>query len=97
MQKVANEKRKVTEDGKTRRRTTVETVLLVLQRKALAGDLSATRHLNDLRDTFSPTEANNKGHGSLLLPELHTGTLEEQMRNLGIPILEVEEDFAVTD
>lgn len=91
VQKVANEKRKVTESGKRRRRTTAELVLLVLQRKALGGDLAATRYLNDLRDMFSPTEANSKGHGCLLLPELHEGTLEEQMALLGMPI--IEEDF----
>ncbi len=92
VQKVANEKHKVTEDGKKRRRTTVELVFLILQRKAVGGDLSATCYLNGLRDKFSPTEANNKGHGCLLLPELHKGTLEEQMASLGIEIVDVEED-----
>ncbi len=95
VQKVANEKRKITEDGKTSRRTTVDLVLLVLQKKALEGDLAATRYLNDLRDKFSPTEANNKGYGCLLLPELPKGTLEEQLAFLGFTIERVEEDQTV--
>ncbi len=64
VQKVANEKHKVTEDGKKARRTTVELVFLVLQRKALAGDLPATHLLSDLRDKCSPIGANSKGHPS---------------------------------
>ena len=92
VQRVAKEKRHVTEDGKKRRRTHVKLILLVLQRMALGGDLAATRYLNDLRDKFSPTEANNKGYGCLVVPELPKGTFEEQMASLGIEIVAVEED-----
>lgn len=92
VQKIANERRKVTENGNTRWRTTIELILLVLQRKALSGDLAATRLLNDLRDKFSPTEANNKGHGCLVLPEEPKGTFEEKMALLGIPIEDIDED-----
>ena len=76
--------------GKRQNRSTVELILQVLQRKAPGGDLAAKRLLDDLRDQFSPTEANSKGHGCLVVPEPMGETLEELAESLGLKIEDVE-------
>ena len=94
---IAREKHTITVGGKKQKRSTVELVLQVLHRKALGGDLAAKRLLDDLRDQFSPTEANNKGHGCLVVPEPMGETPEEWAALLGIEIVDVDEDAVRED
>lgn len=92
VQEIANEKRTVTEDGKKLRLTTAELIVKVLHRKSLAGDLPAKRSIDDLRERFSPLEANNQGYGCLLVPDAPKGTPEEQAAFLGDVIEDVDEE-----
>ena len=90
VQSIANERHTVTEGGTTQRRTTAEIIILVLQRKALGGDLAAKCFLDTLRDQFSPEDANNQGYGCLLVPSTPAGSLEEWANAMGIPIEDID-------
>ena len=63
---IAMEKHKVKIDGKIRRLTTAELVLLSLRRKALSGDVRAAADIDRLHDRHGPAEI--KG-GWLVVPE----------------------------
>ena len=93
VQEIANEKHTVTENGKKLRLKTAELIVKVLHRKALAGDLQAKRVLDDLRERFSPLEANNQGYGCLVVPDAPKGTPEEQAAFLGDVIEDIDEEL----
>lgn len=69
VQTVAHERHQVMLGGEKRSLSTVELVFAVIQRKALEGDLAAKRLLDQMRDEYSPQEANSKGVGCLVVPE----------------------------
>ena len=93
VQEIAHEKHAVTEDGKRLRLTTAELIVKILHRKSLAGDLSAKRFLDDLRERFSPLEANNQGYGCLVVPDAPKGTPEEQAAFLGDVVEDIDEEL----
>lgn len=66
VREIAMEKHKVKIDGKIRRLTTAELVLLSLRRKALSGDVRAAADIDRLHDRHGPAEV--KG-GWLVVPE----------------------------
>jgi len=66
VREIAMEKHKVKIDGKIRRLTTAELVLLALRRKALSGDVRAAADIDRLHDRHGPAEV--KG-GWLVVPE----------------------------
>ena len=69
VQRVAHETHIITENGERKRVSTVDLLLKTIQREALKGNLKAKILLDELREKYSPQEANNTGYGCLLVPE----------------------------
>jgi hypothetical protein len=66
--RIAAETHPMTENGKRRRRSTVELVLLFLRNQAVTADGRAIRATEALRDRFGPQEPRQEG-GCLIVPE----------------------------
>jgi hypothetical protein len=58
---IAGESHLVTEEGKPQRRTTLELVLLALQRRALDGDIKAFEAVDRLLERYQPEQPAKQG------------------------------------
>jgi Family of unknown function (DUF5681) len=80
VRKIANEMHQLVENGKRRRRSTLDLVLLQLRNLAAQGNVSAFRAYNNLLAKYSPQPTKTRG-GYMIVPEVRT--IEEWEREFG--------------
>lgn len=81
VQEIAAETHVVIEDGKRRRRTTLDLVLLSLRNSAAQGNVSAFRVCHELLQRYAPQQATERPSGRIILPEVLTvEEWEERMK-----------------
>lgn len=90
VRQIALETHKLIEDGKRRRRTTLDLVLISLRNRSVGGNVRAFRAIHDLLQRYAPQQPVKQG-GFLIVPEAMTmeewtkAVYEHQRKGRGEP------------